>query len=285
MLVSGIAVPLRIKEEELGILWIGNRENSSFTESQKELLTLLGSMAALEITRKKDEEALAQSEKQLRLLSSQLLSAQEVERKRVAQELHDGIGQVLTGLKFEVENIIRQTPVRVPKKHIALLESLIPKIQQIVEEVGRIAMDLRPSILDDLGLHATTAWLCRDLQRMHPQIVFETKLELEETEITEYRKVVIFRVLQEALNNVVKHSNADLVHVHLGKQDGHVKLTVHDNGIGFHWDSTDPMNGQRRGFGLTSMKERTQLSGGSLKIRSSKGNGTSIIATWPVRKA
>lgn len=279
-LSSGIAVPVRVKETELGVLCAGSRIERSFADSQKDLLSLVGNMAALEINRKQAEEALAQSEDQLRLLSRQLLKVQEDDRKRVAQDLHDGIGQSVTAMKFKVENVIRRASESVPKKHLAPLKSLIPMIQEVVEEVGRIAMDLRPSILDDLGILATLAWLCREFGRTHPHIKVKKNFELEESQIPEHQKIVIFRILQEALNNVAKHSQAKSVYISLRRQDGVNELMIHDDGVGFDWDSVRSAESRSRGFGLASMKERTQLSGGSFTVKTRRGAGTMIAACW-----
>ena len=230
--------------------------------------------------RKRAEEALARSENRLRQLSSQLLSAQETERKRVAQELHDGIGQALTGIRFGLANALGQTDESGSMTMVEPLESLIPVIQGAMEEVRRISMDLRPYILDDLGILATITWCCRIFRSMHTGISIEKETDVREEDVPESLKVVIFRVLQEALNNIAKHSNADLVHVFLHHRDGGIRLSVSDNGDGFDTERALAAESIRRGFGLTSMKERVQLSGGVFSIQTMSGEGTTIAAEW-----
>ncbi len=230
--------------------------------------------------RKRAEEALARSENRLRQLSSQLLSAQETERKRVAQELHDGIGQALTGIRFGLANALGQTEESGTMTMVEPLESLIPVIQGAMEEVRRISMDLRPYILDDLGILATITWCCRIFRSMHTGISIEKETSVREEDVPESLKVVIFRVLQEALNNIAKHSNADLVHVCLHHQDGGIRLSVSDNGDGFDTERVLAGESIRRGFGLTSMKERVQLSGGVFSIHTMSEEGTTIAAEW-----
>jgi len=159
--------------------------------------------------RKQTEKALRESEGRLRLLSSQLLSIQEKERKRVARELHDGIGQMLTAVKFKVENIIQQKGESEAKEKS--LEAIIPMIQESIEEVRRIQIDLRPPMLDDLGILATIGWFCREFQKVYSAIRIETQIDIQENEVSTPLKTVIYRVLQEALNNIAKHSRADLV--------------------------------------------------------------------------
>jgi PAS domain S-box-containing protein len=232
--------------------------------------------------RKKANEALRESEKQLRYLSSQLLSAQESERKRIARELHDGIGQSMSAIKFSVENTVRQMDKSTTGGDIQTLKALIPLIQSSIEEVRKIGMALRPSTLDDLGILATISWFCREFQTIYSGIRVEKQIEIQEDEMPDTLKTIIYRVLQESLNNVAKHSEADQVSLSLRKTEGGLELAIEDNGVGF--DLEDMLSGEssRRGLGLASMRERTELSGGSFAIQSVRGEGTIVRALWPV---
>ncbi len=229
---------------------------------------------------KKAETALAHSEKQLRLLSAQLLAAQENERKRVAQELHDGIGQSLTAIKFRLENALKQTEEGVPAVQGESIQAIIPVIQSAIEEVRRISMDLRPSILDDLGIVATISWFCREFQATYAGITVDKHIALTEPEVPDALKIVIFRLVQEALNNVAKHSKADSVRIRLAKRQGGIELEISDNGVGFDWNAALDSARFRKGFGLASMRERTESLGGSFSIETSSGRWTGIRATW-----
>ena len=234
--------------------------------------------------RKRVEEALRESENRLRHLSSQLLAIQEKERKRVAQELHDGIGQMLTAIKFKVENTIEQrekgnTQAK-DRSRDRSLDPIIPMIQQSIEEVRRIQMDLRPSILDDLGILATIGWFCREFQTVYSTIHVEKQISLQESEVSAPLKTVIYRVIQEALNNIAKHSRADRVHLSLSKLDGKIELAIKDNGVGFVLEDALSIESPRRGFGLSGMRERVELSGGVFWIESRKGSGTTVQASW-----
>jgi len=230
--------------------------------------------------RKKASEALAQSERQLRLLSAQLLTAQENERKRVAQELHDGIGQSLTAIKFRLENSLKQISPVIAAVHAQSVETIIPLIQDAIEEVRRISMDLRPSTLDDLGILATITWFCRNFQATYGRLRIDKNISLEEETIPQPLKIVIFRVLQEAMNNVAKHSNADTVSVSLSSRNGTIELVVEDNGAGFDCKAALAPDHGRKGFGLASMRERTEFSGGTFVVEAV--NGTTVIrASWP----
>jgi PAS domain S-box-containing protein len=235
--------------------------------------------AARDITkRKRAEEALRESENRLRILSSQLLAVQENERKRISRELHDSIGQSLSAIKFRVENILQE----VGESRVKPLEDLIPIIQESIEEARRIQMDLRPSILDDLGILATLSWFCREFEKIYSTIRIEKLVQIQENEVSTQLKTVIFRIMQEALNNVAKHSKANFILLFLRKTDGTIELTIQDNGQGFDLNEVLSIESSRRGLGLTSMRERAELSGGSFVIESVRGKGTIVRATWPL---
>jgi signal transduction histidine kinase len=155
-----------------------------------------------------------------------------------------------------------------------------PTVQDAVEEVRRISRNLRPSILDDLGILATISWFCREFEKIYPGIHIEKQIEVPEKDVPDSCKIVIYRVLQEALNNIAKHSQADLVRLSIKGLEGKIELTIADNGAGF--DMENVLSGERseRGLGIASMKERAQLSGGSLSIESLRGTGTTVCASW-----
>jgi PAS domain S-box-containing protein len=234
--------------------------------------------------RKRAEEMLQKSETELRLLSSKILEAQENERKRVARELHDGIGQALTGIKFSLENNVRRLKETETPLHFKELEDIIPLIQFTVDETRRIAMGLRPSTLDDIGISETIYWFCQQFEGIYKNIRIQQLIEVEENQIPEALKTVIFRVLQESLNNVAKHSKADCVQVSLLQQGKIVELVVEDNGIGFDPQAHAQQSAHKKGFGLASMRERTELSGGKFTLQSAPGRATRICAVWPTER-
>ncbi|ABK18884.1 ATP-binding response regulator [Syntrophobacter fumaroxidans] len=229
--------------------------------------------------RKRTEQKLRRSESQLRFLSSQLIRTQEEERKRIALEVHDSIGSTLTAIKFSLEHIVSEA-----KDAPAVCEALKTPIsftQIAIEESRKIMNDLRPAVLDDLGISATVGWFCRQFQSIHPAIRIERRVEANEEEIPEPLKIVVFRIMQEAFHNISKHSRADLVRVSLTVKGGALRLTIEDNGVGFNVKALRRKEGQIRRLGLTSMKERTELSGGSFTLKSRTGGGTTVEAFWP----
>jgi len=245
---------------------------------QERTAELLRANEALRIEieeRKRAEESLQQSEKQLKELSSQLLVAQENERRRIARELHDGIGQALSAAKFSLERKLSQMGGGAPPPGITL-EDIIPILQEGIAEVRKISTDLWPSLLDDLGILATISWFCRQFQTVYSNIRIERQVGVEEEEVPHRLKVIIYRILQEAMNNAAKYSQAGVVHLSLDKRNGDIELAIKDNGVGFDPESC------RKGLGLASMKERTELSGGAFSIHSVPGNGTVVRAAWKI---
>ncbi len=233
--------------------------------------------------RKEGEEALQKSEIQLRRLSVQLLEVQELERKRIAGDLHDGIGQSLSAIKFRIETAVDRLRHEVAPETVDTLESLVPMLQDAIEDVRKTVMNLRPSMLDDLGILATISWFLRQFQSVYAGIRVEEGIDVQERDISEALKTNIFRVLQEAANNIAKHSEADQVKVSLSRGKDALELVIEDNGRGCDLERVLATDGFQTGFGITSMKERTELSGGSFSIESKEGAGTTVRAVWPGR--
>ena len=227
------------------------------------------------------EIELKKSESGLRHLSLELLNAQEKERKLVAGEIHDSVGSSLSAIKFKVENALTEVADK-SSETTAVLQSVIPIVQGAIDEARRIQMNLRPSILDDLGILATIKWFCRQFESTYSRIRISQDIKIEEHEVPAPLKTVIFRVLQEGLNNVAKHSKAKMVMLLLRNTGQAVQLVIRDNGGGFDLSQVQSPNGTAHGLGLTNMRERTELSGGSFVIESTEGKGTTIRASWPI---
>jgi signal transduction histidine kinase len=230
----------------------------------------------------KVEDSLFQSDQELRLLSMQLINAQENERKRVASELHDGICQSLSSIKYKIEqssNVCGGVNCEVDNLKIFVVH----KIQNAIEEVRRISMDLRPSILDDLGILETIEWQLREFQSMHSQISVNVCIDIQESQVPENLKISIFRILQEALRNIARHAEAKSVNVHFKLKEPNIHLVIEDDGAGIEATPSQHQNLQTRiGLGLKSMQERAELTGGVFNLVSSTSIGTSINVVWPV---
>jgi signal transduction histidine kinase len=223
---------------------------------------------------------LKRAKEELRHLSAQLLEVEENERKRLSRELHDSTGQLLASVKFGMENALDKMRHGTIEESVELLEALIPLAQLAGDEVRKIHTDLRPSLIDDLGITATISWFCREFEKLYVRVHVEQMIDVEEKDVPEPLKIVMFRILQEALNNVAKYGKADRVRVSLRAKDGKLELAIEDNGQGFDVEHVRSEKSADRGVGLSSMKERTELSGGSFSIESSEGLGTTVRASW-----
>ncbi|HNU71183.1 MAG TPA: PAS domain S-box protein [Thermodesulfobacteriota bacterium] len=231
--------------------------------------------------RKQAEQALRVSEANLHKLSSELLQAQENERKRVANEVHDNAGQVLSAVKYRVEGALLKMKKTQPNLQLKPIEELVPLIQRCVEDMRRLQMELRPSMLDEMGLLATIRWFCRQFRITHPSMRVEQDVAIKEADVPEQLKIMVFRVLQEAMNNAGKHSDAKFVRLSVGKNRGALTLRIEDSGQGFDLTKAHQVQAFNKGLGLSSMRERVHYSGGRLSIQSVSGRGTCIEARWP----
>ncbi len=271
----------RVEDRTAELVKVSEALRAEILERQRAEQELRKSRDKLEFLVQERTEELAKANESLRDLSSRLLFAQEEERKRIAGELHDTIGSSLNGIKFKVEQALQQLG-KAPDVAAESLNAVVPVIREGIEECRRMQQDLRPSILDDLGLLATLSWFCRRYEAIYTGIKIETEQTVEETDIPDSLKVVIFRVTQEGMNNIAKHSKADRVRLSLGKMDARIELVLSDNGQGFDLNKVLTLEKTKRGLGLTSMKERTHLSGGSFAIESAEGKGTTVRASWPL---
>ena len=236
----------------------------------------------MDITRRKRVEGhLQKSEKELRMLSKQLLTAQENERKRIALELHDTVAQSLVTIKFTLAQKLKQMGNPAPPDGISI-ESVIDLVQANITEVRRLMTALRPSLLDDLGILATINWHCREFQSIYHDIEIEKYLTIDENDVPHDLKIVIFRILQEAMNNVAKHSQASNILLFLKRENGILELSVKDNGKGFDYQEALSNVTNTKGLGLIGMRERAELSFGSFSIESHKDEGTHIQVIWHV---
>lgn len=257
-----------------------NEELEQRVESRTSELVRANTMLKWEMEeRKRAESVLRESEKKLRVLSAELLATEEKERKRIASELHDGIGQTLSAVKFNVENAVRILGER-NTNDLAPLQLVVKRIQGAIEEVRNISMNLRPTTLDDLGILPTIAWFMREYSSTYQHIKVEKNITVDEEDVPNELKTVIFRIMQEAMNNIAKHAGASMILIGLTKTNDVMELTINDNGSGFKPEDIRTRAGSHRGFGLAIMKERAEMSGGSYVLQSAKGMGTRIRAAW-----
>ena len=225
------------------------------------------------------------SEAELRRLAYGLLKTHEVERGRVASELHDGVAPLVTMAKFMVEDALGRLARGATSEAKTLLLSTVARLRDALADVRRISTDLRPSSLDDLGLLPTIEWYCRHFTEAYPDLRVSYDLKVEEGQIADDLKLDIFRIVQEALTNVGRHAHAAEARVVLGMAGEQLQLRVEDNGRGF--DIAPVLRGEPSvmGVGLHSIGKRVDATGGQLLLESSPWQGTVIGALWDLRQS
>jgi PAS domain S-box-containing protein len=225
--------------------------------------------------RKRVEKELNGSHLKLRNLAQHLLHAREEERKTVAQEIHDELGQVLTALKMDfrwLERQLESSPERVREK----IQGMTALTDQTIQRVQRISSDLRPRMLDDLGLAAAIEWLMGDFSR-RTGIRCKTSVRITESRIGGNSAVAIFRIIQEVLTNVARHAKASRVSLQLSEADERLEILVRDDGIGI----TEAQASDARSYGLIGIRERAQGLGGNVSIHGETGKGATVAVSIP----
>jgi PAS domain S-box-containing protein len=227
--------------------------------------------------RKRGEEALVMQREQLRALAERLQSVREGDRKQVARDLHDQIGQILTAIKMDMTWMIRHLPES-EGEIMARLKESIQSINDGVKAVRTICSGLRPGVLDDLGLAAAIEWQASEFSSRNG-IRCEVSVPPVDLHLDGDRATATFRIFQECLTNVIRHAQAEMVRISLSQEDDNILLVVKDDGIGFHESGLPNAFGS---LGLLGMKERAQSCGGDVLISSSIGKGTIVSVRVPV---
>ncbi len=215
-------------------------------------------------------------------LSAQLLEAQESERRRIATDLHDVLGQSLTVIKLLLDESVMLLAANETRSAAESLQQVKLKVKDAFEELRSVSMNLRPAIIDDLGILATLSWFFREFETACQGIKVERFFGIEEEGIPIPLKIIIFRIVQEATNNIAKHANASHVRVSLKRTGNTLHLSINDDGDGFDPAGAGKSRPFGKGLGLLSMKERAELSGGTYAIESRVGEGTRIDVSWPL---
>lgn len=263
--VSGLYIPLIVGDEAIGVIMAHDKRSrdSRFTDDDVRLAEVFATRAST---------ALDLSQRVARVTFRQVLEAQELERRRLARELHDETGQALTSVLLGLRAVEEANSER----ELAGLEDLRGLVVGTLQDVRRLAVELRPKLLDDFGLVPALERLTETLREQTGiDIVLEARLP--ENRLPQEIETAIFRIVQEALTNVIKHARAERVSVLLTEKSGGVTTVIEDDGRGFIHD-----NGPDHGLGLVGMRERVALLGGRLSVESSETSGTTIVAEIPI---
>ena len=233
-------------------------------------------MVVNDVTARQREAAeLERSRRALRELSASVVEAREEERRRIARELHDELGQRLTALKIDLANLAVQDGLAADDARVTAMQAML---DDTLASVRRIASDLRPLMLDDLGLNAAIEWLARDAAQ-RTGVAMHTRLPVEEPAADRRVATALYRTVQEALTNVARHARARSVQIELRRHGRHLVLDVSDDGIGL-----DDAALQRAGsFGLLGLRERALGLGGQLRIGRRRSGGTRLTMRLPAQ--
>jgi len=212
-------------------------------------------------------------------LFRRVVAAQEAERQRIARDLHDETGQSLTAIGLGLRGLSGKLSSR-NKAAFGTLLKLESLTADSLKELQRLISDLRPSHLDDLGLSAALRWYAGKIQE-HSTINVRVDIVGDEPNLDDAIKITIFRVIQESLNNIIKHAHASHANIYLRFEEENVRINVRDNGIGFDLDHVKQTHTNRPSLGLAGMEERAALLGGTVSVQSSPGYGTEVEALIP----
>jgi len=276
-----------------GVLILGPKlSEEPYTVEDKQLIYTLSSQIAVKLEnaqlynttqqevaeRQEAEIELRRSQEDLRNLSTHLQSVREEERSGLAREIHDELGQILTALKMDLSWVGK----RIPEKQELLfkkIEGMLQLVNVTIQTVKRISTELRPGLLDDLGLTAAVEWQAGEFQH-RTGIQCKVSLGPDHIFLDREQSTAVFRIFQEALTNVTRHANATIVKVNLREKDGNLVLKVKDNGRGIK----EKQITNSRSFGIIGMRERALTQGGEVKIRGIPGKGTVVTVSAPLNK-
>src|SRR5262249_18786521 len=219
------------------------------------------------------ERRLAQSESRLRTLSAQLMNAQEEERRSIARDLHDEMGQVVTAMTLDLQ---RAAQAGDPDKKGELIARSLRGAERLLDSIHEVAGRIRPTLLDDLGLKDAVQSFLSDYEH-RTGLAVHAQLQFENADVPAVVSENVYRILQEALTNVAKHARANAVAVSLSVDARRATLTVCDDGAGFEPAAVD---GQR--LGLLGMRERAELLEGTFTVKSQPGRGTEVAVSLPL---
>jgi signal transduction histidine kinase/HAMP domain-containing protein len=273
-----VHVPLTAKGCTLGSMCVGTRQSREFDLEEQELLTAIGNQIAVAIENARLYAEVQHKEHVRGELFKKAIGAQEEERKRIARELHDDTSQALAALLFAAEEGLEMNdPAEVNQR----LERMRDLAQRTLDGVHKIIFDLRPSMLDHLGLVPALRWLASSrLESKGMRVVIEEASTPRR--LPAEVETAIFRAVQEAISNIARHSGARNVSILFRFDDENTQVSVEDDGIGFDVDELTLFPDSARGLGLLSMRERVELLGGDLEVDSSLGGGTRIYIRVPI---
>lgn len=276
---SSMSIPLTSNGKILGVLAVCAQGERDFQDNDLTLLDSVGKHLAVAIENAVLHTELSRQEKSRRELLRQVITVQEEERRRISRELHDEISQSITAVAFNLEAIAEIVPpaAKEMKEKLKRVQSLTDKM---LDDIHSVIHELRPALLDDLGLVAAVQWL---VDRYNGEAGLRVFFETVGTErnLEPQVDIMIFRIAQEAITNIIRHARAESASACLEFKETSVSITIEDDGQGFNPEDVSISRETGRGLGLLGMKERAELMGGTLNIESGPGQGTRIFVKIP----
>lgn len=275
---SYVAAPIILGDEVIGFINVGNSRAGFYDQTHASRLQALGHQAALAFQNARLYEATRVSAEHLKILSRRLLEVQELERRGIARELHDEIGQALTAAKINLQALQKHPQAVLIEGR---LKECVDIINQALQQVRSLSLDLHPAVLDDLGLMPAVRWFVdREAQRgeFNARVSAQDLPDRFPPEI----ELVGFRLVQEALNNIARHARAKNVSIEFSQDGSDLHLCIRDDGVGFDKETTFQKVMKSDSLGLLSMQERIALLHGRFEINSAPGQGTEIHASIPL---
>ncbi len=267
-----VCSPLKVEGDVIGVYHLGRRKDRPNIYYDTALLEVVGNVVGVNLSNAQLLKDIRHKESELRRALHRSVEVQEDERKRLARELHDEIGQALTSILIQLKTVQEEKDVKVIINRIDNLRQLT---SQTIEELRRLAMDLRPAALDSLGIAAALRWYARQCtERTGIEILFSEPDYPER--LPSHIELILYRVAQEGLNNAIRHGQATQIMLGLEVDASMVRLTINDNGKGFH------KNERYSGLGLVGIRERVELLQGHFTLSSSPGSGTNLLIEIPV---
>jgi len=284
--IAKVQAELRRPSEFGALLPVGGSEIDALVEAPELHALVRGLRRQLNLQRTELDQALAKigkTQMKLRQVSADLMTAQEVERRRISHDLQEGLGQSLLALSFTIGGAMDSNRHLDPESADELLLSLSKQVKLALEHVRRIGSELRPCMLDDLGVVGTLTWLLREFGVAHPTVQLVSAIKLVEANVPPTLRTPIYRTVQEVLTNAVKYGGATRIELKLFCSERGIALVLMDNGRGFDLDVEDPyVYSGGTGLGLTGIGDRVEFSGGECFVASAPGQGTEIRCNWDI---
>jgi signal transduction histidine kinase len=272
--VSWVGAPLKMEGEVIGAYQLGKRSKRSFSADDMALLEIIGNVVGSSLSNAQLLRDLRYKEAELRRALRRAVELQEDERKRVARELHDEVGQALTSILIRLKTLQEEQDPQVINDRLDDLRSLTA---QTIEELRRLAMDLRPAALDSLGIVPALQWYTQQCaERTGLDIKFFGPEKFER--LPPETELILYRVAQEGLTNAIRHGKAQNIVINLGRDSQAIRLTITDNGKGFNPVATN------HGLGLVGIRERVELLDGNFSLKTTPGAGAQLLVEIPMKK-